>query len=64
MRQPVVDGDHEGVFEELGQQEHGEQEDPGGRQVGAAGVPGDGGAVSHDLRQVFAVLALHGFLWD
>ncbi|KAF3854583.1 hypothetical protein F7725_022638 [Dissostichus mawsoni] len=32
LGQPVVDGDHEGVFEELGQEEQGEQDDPGGGQ--------------------------------
>lgn len=60
--QPVVDGDHEGVFEELGQEEQREQEQPGGGQVGTAGVPGDGGALTHHLRQVVVVIALHRFL--
>lgn len=65
MEQPVVDGDHEGVFEELGQEEQGEQDDPGGGQVGAAGAPGDGGAVTHRLgHDVFIVTLLQGLLWD
>lgn len=49
MRQPVVDGDHEGVFEELRQEEQGEQDEPGRGQVGAAGAPGDGGSLTHHL---------------
>lgn len=62
VRQPVVNGDHEGVFEELGQEEQCEQEEAGRGQVGATGAPGDGGALSHHLRQVVVVVALHGFL--
>lgn len=63
MCQPVVDGDHEGMFEELRQEEQAEQEDAGGRQVGAAGAPGDGGALTHHLRHVVVIVALQGFLW-
>lgn len=61
--QPVVDGDHEGVFEELWQEEQGEQEEPGGGQVGATGAPGDGGTLTHYLRQVVVIVALQRFLW-
>lgn len=61
--QPVVDGDHEGVFEELWQEEQGEQEEPGGGQVGATGAPGDGGTLTHYLRQVVVIIALQRFLW-
>lgn len=61
--QPVVDGDHERVFEELRQEEQREQQEPGRRQVGAAGVPGDGGPLTHHLRHVVVVVALDGLLW-
>lgn len=57
--QPVVNGDHEGVFEELGQEEQCEQKEPGGGQVGATGAPGDSGTLPHHLRQVVVVVALH-----
>lgn len=63
VRQPVVDGDHECVFEQLRQQQQDEQEQPGGGQVGAAGAPGDGGALAHHLGQD-VVFALHRLLWD
>lgn len=61
--QPVVDGDHEGVFEQLRQEQQGEQDEPGGGQVGAAGAPGDGGALAHHLGQVVVLFALHRLLW-
>jgi len=60
--QPVVDGDHEGVFEELREEEQAEQHDPGGGQVDATGAPGDGGPLTH--RHVVVIVALERFLWD
>ncbi|TNN59794.1 hypothetical protein EYF80_029979 [Liparis tanakae] len=60
--QPVVDGDHEGVLEELRQQQQAEQHHPGRRQVDATGAPGDGGPLT--LRHVVVIVALDGFLWD
>lgn len=64
VRQPIVDGDHEGVFEELWQEEQGEQEEPGGGQVGATGAPRDGGTLAHYMGQVVVFVTLYRFLWD
>lgn len=60
--QPVVDRNHESVFEELRQEEQGEQEHPGGGQVGSTGAPGDGGALTHYLGQVVFFIAFQRFL--
>lgn len=64
VRQPVVDSDHEGVFEELREEEQGEQEDAGGGQVGTTGTPGDGGSLTQHLRQVVLIVTFHRLLWD
>lgn len=62
--QPVVNGHHEGVFEELRQEEQAEQEEPCRGQVGAAGAPGDGSSLAHYLWQVVIIFTLHRFLWS
>lgn len=61
--QPVFDGHHKGVLEELWKEEQGEQEETSGGQVGATGTPGDGGSLAHHLWQVVIVITLRWFLW-
>lgn len=62
VRQPVVNGNHERVFEELRQEEQRQQQEAGGGQVGSTGAPGDGRTLTHDLRQVVVLVTFHGFL--
>lgn len=48
--QPVVNGNHEGMLKELGQEQQAEQEESGRRQVCATGAPWDSGPLTHHLR--------------